>query len=524
VAVVPFIEKSGISPLIEIQLSDDVKGIFLVDTGSNFSVVSDRIAKQLGIKLTPVVVHEAGAPFTEAVYVPHMKFGQWYHAAPFGVVRESDLEFNPGVHVDGILGTDLLSNYGVLFDFQKRRIMLWESGHPDNFTLGGLGLLSAPAFNLPKNVDNDTRITVPVKLNDRLVTDMLLDTGSYYCEVSGDVAQELGLPRIGTTEISTLGVKSSLDWYRLSTVAIGPVSISQTKVASKLDPQSFQPTSIVGLSVLSQFVVLFDYPASIVYMTRNSAAGTAAASGVNTRKTHSWSSVYAAGQEFETEKSYTTSITSPSGITTIGIQTDRLKYHVTAGDQTGTLLLSMKRTSSRYELDGKVDPPYPSANQDNVRTRTMSKRGEILKDSRADNAAPDIVFALIVGENTPAPDRPVAVGDTWTSQVAGRLSQGEKVTMTSTLVGEEGVSGHPTLRVHISVKLPVKDAQGKTFLIEGQYNIATDTLQILKREITIPTDFAATDGTNDGGAGTIVIKEHVVTTKKEVSPSKSAAK
>jgi hypothetical protein len=98
-------------------------GRFLVDTGSGVTVVSPRLAEELGIVRSP------GAPPVELQTLGGRTTGP---SAVIGSLRVGDLELRnapvvvhePGPGVDGILGNSFLGRFHVTVDADRRQLQL----------------------------------------------------------------------------------------------------------------------------------------------------------------------------------------------------------------------------------------------------------------------------------------------------------------------------------------------------------------------------------------------------------------
>jgi predicted aspartyl protease len=94
---------------------------FTIDTGANRSVISDRLAAQLGLRTDGTVMIEglAGPEGVAAVHVDHMKAGSVeQHALDTAVLPMASLGST------GFLGTDMLANRSVVLDFKRHLITI----------------------------------------------------------------------------------------------------------------------------------------------------------------------------------------------------------------------------------------------------------------------------------------------------------------------------------------------------------------------------------------------------------------
>jgi predicted aspartyl protease len=94
---------------------------FTIDTGANRSVISDRLAQELGLAVNGTIKIEGlvGPDEVSAVRVDHMKAGTAeQHALDTAVLPASSLGST------GFLGTDMLQGRNVVLDFKRHRIIL----------------------------------------------------------------------------------------------------------------------------------------------------------------------------------------------------------------------------------------------------------------------------------------------------------------------------------------------------------------------------------------------------------------
>jgi predicted aspartyl protease len=97
---------------------------FTVDTGANRSVISDRLATELGISASGTVTIEGlvGPDQVDSVRLDHVSVGSTHqYAIDTAVLPATSLG------ATGFLGTDMLQDRNVEFDFKRHRITLTRS-------------------------------------------------------------------------------------------------------------------------------------------------------------------------------------------------------------------------------------------------------------------------------------------------------------------------------------------------------------------------------------------------------------
>ena len=94
---------------------------FTIDTGANRSVISDRLAHELGLSSNGTIMIEGliGPDEVQAVRLDHMKAGT-------AEQNEIDTAILPAASLGstGFLGTDMLQDRNVILDFKRHRITL----------------------------------------------------------------------------------------------------------------------------------------------------------------------------------------------------------------------------------------------------------------------------------------------------------------------------------------------------------------------------------------------------------------
>jgi len=126
-------------------------------------------------------------------------------------------------------------------------------------------------------LDSDAaRPTIQAKINGKGPFLFVLDTGAQGFVIHADLAKELGLPIVGK---DTMGDPSDpdaieVDQVRIESVDIGPISLSGVTAISWDQPPAMKAhlkgRGIFGVSMLSAFLVTFDYPGSKIVVENGS--------------------------------------------------------------------------------------------------------------------------------------------------------------------------------------------------------------------------------------------------------------
>jgi predicted aspartyl protease len=163
------------------------RGLWLVDTGANTTVVSSRAASLGNCK--PIRVRVKHDPYGITGFVSAEKLEVGGVSGPVRVVgvlpRLSDkILRTDGVFVDGIIGFDWLKNHKVRIDYRTRKLSLTP-----------LGAASRPTRDqvvIPMEVTNGVPL-VPVAINGGPVRKCLVDTGANVVNIRWEMARSSGI-------------------------------------------------------------------------------------------------------------------------------------------------------------------------------------------------------------------------------------------------------------------------------------------------------------------------------------------
>lgn len=233
---------------------------FLINTGSNLSVLDRKLALRLGLDMeetTDSVIGTAGRVPYSRISIPILTLGdQQFENLEFGCRDLDDLLEIQGLKVDGVLGADFLRQFAVDLDFTKHRIRFRKEASPSPST----GKLP---FRLVDGLPQ-----IEVRINDTLITELRYNSGSsmeksnrQYLNLSHFQWAELKrrqrfLPH--TTHFAAKGVGGYLylQVVRLESMEAGalklsyPYAIIQDKEGCFADPQSI---GFFGNSVLEAY-------------------------------------------------------------------------------------------------------------------------------------------------------------------------------------------------------------------------------------------------------------------------------
>ena len=111
--------------VIPCQLNDAYRYWFLVDTGTAMTMLSQRVAVEIGLDLTKPVRHERIASVHQVTRVPVLRLS----SLQVGGRRRTDMEvlvlsLPPDLRVDGLLGVNFLGQFRVTFEFDQGTLVL----------------------------------------------------------------------------------------------------------------------------------------------------------------------------------------------------------------------------------------------------------------------------------------------------------------------------------------------------------------------------------------------------------------
>jgi hypothetical protein len=258
-------------PLAAFTINGSVTGNFVVDTGSNSTVITEELASRLRLK-RHALVNDDGTP----IHMPDGKqamgddvdilFGTFPVRGQVVIVPTESLQANRSVQVDGLIGYNLLSYATVLFDFPKNQITVWFPGGLTEEEIRSIGL-SGSTIVTP-SVDPVIGWTVPVTLNGTTHIDLVVDTGGGRTNIPSAVATGLKLKTV-KRGIHSRSIYGPMVTSRaiVDTLAIGSLTLTNQPVEfAKRDQTPFIP--LLGMPTLRQFRLLLDYPAKRFYFAK----------------------------------------------------------------------------------------------------------------------------------------------------------------------------------------------------------------------------------------------------------------
>jgi predicted aspartyl protease len=235
---------------------DGAPATVLLDTGSEFPVVSSRLASRLTLQ----TFHEHGRDFAEDVEID---VGTVKLPDQRVMVMPFDTYYARGRAIDGVIGYDLFAQFTVAIDFGARALTMWR---PSAF-LAPKGVVTVPltfAGRLPvveAAITPVDRTSVPVRL--------VVDTGASQAIILRyPFANEHGLLDVAgqkaTIAPSLAAGELRLVDVRIEQVKVGAWTFDRPSVLAHAEPRgsgAYTATDgLIGNTLLSRFTLFVDYP------------------------------------------------------------------------------------------------------------------------------------------------------------------------------------------------------------------------------------------------------------------------
>ncbi len=250
-------------PVVAISLDGEAELPFLVDTGAECSCLlathpAARNRRPLRRHHTRVFTGARERRSAVAGYVPvrSLRLGEAEasHLDLLVVGEAVTSEYSKAGAVPGILGQDVLRNWGVLFDPERREIRILHAGRG---LPADLRRHAAPDDAWHEyEVDFASRIpAIALRVQGRGPYPFIVDSGNEGTSVSGVIASELGLQPSGSSEQWTIGGTTLSPTHELPALGFGGVEITATGVDLHT-----QDLGLLGWAILRRFAIVLDGP------------------------------------------------------------------------------------------------------------------------------------------------------------------------------------------------------------------------------------------------------------------------
>lgn len=287
----PYVDglKNENQPLIQLKMNDSVITTFLLDSGTNNSIISDELADKLKLQQTPILLQGKPSLFegnpVNGVILKSVNLGSFrLQDCTFLVFKKKRIAL-PNQPIDGIIGVDLLQNFEMMFNFPKHQItvlsanilpMPSDAASPTYIHKGmlpeelvSLGFAKAQSAAITKS-PKDGRIYVHVECKNGKKNgseDLLLDTGSEITTLSPSLANQLDLKPISeNVQSTTFGGQKFVTTAPLDQLQVGSLILRDQMIqySSQRAYDQNVPLSL-GMDIMAKYQVLMDFTNQRVY-------------------------------------------------------------------------------------------------------------------------------------------------------------------------------------------------------------------------------------------------------------------
>jgi predicted aspartyl protease len=227
---------------------DDIPGVFVVDTGADFTVVTPQLAQRLAARAQGEEDQSISRRF-HGNRVDFAKIGRFriggacYLGFYAPVVNLDHISRATRTRVDGILGNNVLNKTAYEIDW-KRDLLTLRSRSSD-----------PPAEAFPVSV-RQNRVYLEARINGR-EAEFALDTGAYRSTLAGRELSRLSIPRENQTEIEAPRIDIHRSEHRkqiqakLDAFEIGPIRRTNYMVIT-------WENNALGMDLLSDWILKVD--------------------------------------------------------------------------------------------------------------------------------------------------------------------------------------------------------------------------------------------------------------------------
>ena len=258
--------------VLSVQLNGRIHARFILDTGTNYCVITSALAARLGLTPQPSPAHMDGKQ-AKIVTVPMLQIGTVrYPNTQMVVVPESNLYQCFGASVDGIIGVDAFLDVPIFIDFQRHLVTLFYYSPVTDRQLRSLNIEATSSVPLLDHT-GDLAFQAVVELANgkrKASISLTVDTGAETTSISKATGHALKLnlnapfyyldgifSKVGVNDVFL----SSFSFGRPGTEIQG-VTVQCARGAVMVHRFEFG----VGIDILSHFQVLLDFGAKKMYL------------------------------------------------------------------------------------------------------------------------------------------------------------------------------------------------------------------------------------------------------------------
>jgi hypothetical protein len=184
----------------------------VIDTGTNPTILDQKIAQQLNVEPITTSVHSinvvSGSVRSDLALLPNLELGPLHcRNLRVAVADLGSLHSQLGIRIDAVVGLDVLANSNFLIDYAKKELIFGPID-PD---------LAALPFS-----SNGPFVSVPVTIDDKAIS-VMVDTGTasliLFADHLGDWRHQL--PPAGLNTTTDLGGRAGLPLVRITRTRMG---------------------------------------------------------------------------------------------------------------------------------------------------------------------------------------------------------------------------------------------------------------------------------------------------------------
>jgi predicted aspartyl protease len=254
------------APIVEILIDNHVKARMAVDTGTNISFVSTKLASRANLKRSTVKDSD-GKPF-ELVTIQVWTVGSMpFSNSEFLTVDATKVEMEIGRDIDGILGANAFASNALQIDYIQKKLTLWTEGAMTQSDIQAAGFAAVKALDLTlDSSEGGIRPFVSAQLDGRLGLNMLIDTGSARTFITSRAASTLALTPIRRDRsFKTPSHASAVSVGVVRSFQLGSLSADNVEVTFPGD-RAEAGEALLGNNLLHRCEVLLDLPSKHLYL------------------------------------------------------------------------------------------------------------------------------------------------------------------------------------------------------------------------------------------------------------------
>lgn|GEM_PF-4162778 len=286
-------------PVIGVRINGGQKvERFLIDTGSTGIIVNKSTAKRYQLKeseqqfrINEKLLQSKGTqsdsiPSGRRASIETIEIGDFEFEGEVLVIDDAILNRVLGKHeIAGVIGMDILSQFAVEINSSSRKVKLFAYGKLSTAKLQEIGYIqpnnkgtslvtnsqiSTIKQSSDKQNEGESReFFVAVQIDNALTIPLFVDTGSQRTKVSLEFQKKLKDKRLKQSGLESIGIGREVS-FQVATcdLALADEVIKNVEVAffKQSDLDNFP--GVLGMDVMSQFIVLLDFPAKKAYLRK----------------------------------------------------------------------------------------------------------------------------------------------------------------------------------------------------------------------------------------------------------------